>query len=69
MMHERLVMMPCKCQIWKESNLALKEITEIDRTTEYISLKIKCLYCHKIKRFTIGIVRYIELFRVHEKEV
>lgn len=69
MMHERYVLMPCRCQIWKEQNLALKEITEIDRCPEYIALKIKCLFCHKVKRVKIGIMHYYELFMAHEREV
>jgi hypothetical protein len=68
-MHERYVLMPCRCQSYKEQNLALKEITEIDKADVYISFKIKCLFCHEVKRVKVGILRYYELFMAHDKEV
>jgi len=67
MMHERYILMPCRCQIWKEQNLALKEVTEIDKADIYVALKIKCLFCHKVKRIKIGVMHYYELFLAHER--
>lgn len=60
--------MPCKCQVWKDANLALKSVSVIDKTSETVSLKIECLYCHKVRRVKMGIAHYYELFWVHEKE-
>lgn len=67
MLQERLILMPCRCQIWKEQNLALKEVTEVDKTDICVVLKIKCLFCHKVKRVKIGVMHYYELFLAHER--
>jgi len=66
-MHERYILMPCRCQIYKEQNLALKSVSIVDKSDEIVVLKVECLYCHKIRRIKLGIAHYYELFWVHER--
>lgn len=64
-MEERLVMMPCRCRIYLDFNLALKEVTVVDHNTELVVFKVTCWYCHKVKRYKMGWVRFYELFSPH----
>jgi len=68
-MNERLVLMPCRCRAYLDTNVALKEVSMVDKNTEIVVLKIKCLYCHKIHRCKMGIAHFYELFYPHMKEV
>lgn len=68
-MNERLVLMPCHCRIHLDYNLALKEVSIVDETPTFVVLKIKCLYCHKIHRYKIGIRLFLEMFDSHIREV
>ena len=68
-MNERLVLMPCRCRIYLDYNLALKEVTILDETPNITLLKIKCLYCHKHFRIEIGVLRFYEMFGSHLREV
>ena len=68
-MNERLVLMPCRCRIHLEQNLALKAVSIVDRNTELVVLKIECWYCHKVRRCKMGLNLYYQLFWSHEQEV
>jgi len=68
-MNERLVLMPCRCRVHLEQNIALKAVSIVDKNTELVVLKIECWYCHKIRRIKIGIAHFYELFWIQTKEV
>jgi len=61
-MNKRLVLMPCRCRIHLEQNIALKEVSLIDKNTELVVLEIKCWYCHEVRRVKMGIAHFYELF-------
>jgi hypothetical protein len=68
-MNARLVLMPCLCRIHLDQNIALKEVSVVDKNTEIVILKIECWYCHKVRRIKMGISHFYELFWTHQKEV
>lgn len=68
-MRDKYVLMPCKCRDGKESSISLKSVSVIDISTSVVIVKVVCLFCHNVKRYKVGLSRFLELFYVHSGDI